>query len=92
MKKLGLRAIHPAFQQPGREAPRDPGCAGHGIRIHAEQLAREISSSEGREQAGGMEAATMQFARGNAAHAAGNFVPDGDGGDEILPRRRPEFG
>src|SRR5689334_17090642 len=36
MEELRLRAIHPAFQKSGGEAPRDTSGAGHGFRIQSQ--------------------------------------------------------
>ena len=54
-------------------------------------LAREIRRAERREQSSRMKSALMQFAGRHAADAAGDFVADRDGGDEIAPRDTREF-
>src|ERR1700722_769723 len=91
MQKLGLRSIHPAFQQPGCEASRDARRAPQCFGIQAEQFAGQIRRSERSEQSGGMEASAMQLAGRNAAHAARNLIADSDGGDKIAPGNVREF-
>ena len=63
MQKLGLGSIHPAFQQSRGEAAGDARRARQCRGIEPEQLAREISHAEGREESRGMKAALVQFAR-----------------------------
>ena len=49
MEKLGLRPIHPAFEQSRCEAAGDARGARHGLRIQPEKFAGQIRRSEGRE-------------------------------------------
>src|ERR1700678_234523 len=91
MKKLGLGAIHPAFQQSGCEAAGDACRTRHCLCAKPQQFAGKIGRSKCGKQPRRMKASPMQLARGDAAHAAGDLVAYRDGGDEVAPGNAREF-
>src|SRR5581483_9785571 len=60
MEKLGLRAVHPAFEQAGCETARDPGRARYCFRVQSEQLRSQIRRAKRGKQARRMKSALMQ--------------------------------
>ena len=74
MQEFGLRPIHPALQQAGREASADSRRLRHLVRVEPQQFGRKISDAERREQSRRMKAALVKLAGCDAADAAGDFV------------------
>ena len=83
MEEFRLGPVDPAFQQARREAAGNSGRVGHLRDGEPQQLCRQKRGAEGGEEPRGVETPAVELPRRHAADAAGDFIADGDRGDEI---------
>ena len=83
VQELRVGPVDPALEDAAGEAAADTERPRATVGIEPEQPARERGGTKGAEQPGRVEAALVELPGGDAADAAGHFVADGHGRDQV---------